>query len=81
MPETDCRYEDALASCAECPECHTPVIAYESGFDAVTSYEDEEEPLKLVCDRCGTSFEMTEDDLLLRSIPMRWLLAYPPMAN
>jgi len=71
--------ELALA-CAECPDCHTPVLAYESAPHTIAPCGDET-PLTLVCDRCGTAFEIPGDDLLLRSIPFSWVFAYPPLAN
>ena len=80
MLEKDSIYGDALARCAECPDCHALVLSYASSRGISSTYGDEE-LWALTCDRCGAFFHATGDELLVRSVPVSWLVDNTSLAN
>lgn len=76
--------DDTLAFCAACPntDCGTLVISYAFPEDVrEMTRGDGEEMWDLTCERCGTTFCVPGADLILKSIPVSWLLASAGASN
>jgi hypothetical protein len=80
MFEQGFRFEQTLASFAECPDCCALVLSY-APSEVAPAIHGDEELWELACDRCGAVFFVPEDELLVRSVPVSWLLANPNLAN
>ena len=73
-------FDQTLVSCAECPDCYALVLSYSSS-EVAPAKSGDEELWELACDRCGAVFSVPGDELLVRSVPVNWLLANPNLAN
>jgi transcription elongation factor Elf1 len=74
----DSRFDRILTVFTECRDCDALVLSYASAHFANAGHEDRR---VLICDRCGTVFDVLEFELLLRSIPASWLLSKSDVAN
>ncbi len=79
-PEKDSNFDQTLALCAECPDCDALVLSYASSHFAPAMCGDED-LWALTCDRCGAVFDIPGDELLVRPVPVSWLVDTPSLAN
>ena len=80
MVEKSSTFDRTLAMFAQCSNCDALVLSYASShFPALMP--GNEERWSLTCDRCGTVFYVSGDEVLLPSIPASWLFSKPNLAN